>query len=331
MEIQVKAGSPYPIYIEEGALSQAGELFELNRKALIVTDNGVPKSYAETVAAACKEPYIEIFPAGEASKNLSTWQTLLERLSKEKFSRSDCVIAVGGGVTGDMAGFAAACYLRGIDFYNIPTTLLAQVDSSVGGKVAVDFMGYKNTVGAFYNPKGVLIDPKVLDTLEPRQIACGLAEATKMAATCDANFFQWLEENDPLKNRTETILRAITIKKEIVEADEKELGLRRVLNFGHTLGHAVESATSLFHGECVAIGMLPFTAAADRERLKSLLQRFQLPTEAGGQKEKILENIKMDKKITGNDITVVRVPQIGQYTLEKLSLEELIAQVKEAI
>ena len=331
MEIQVKAGSPYPIYIEEGALSQAGELFELNRKAIIVTDNGVPKSYAETVAAACKEPYIEIFPAGEASKNLSTWQTLLERLSKEKFSRSDCVIAVGGGVTGDMAGFAAACYLRGIDFYNIPTTLLAQVDSSVGGKVAVDFMGYKNTVGAFYNPKGVLIDPKVLDTLEYRQIACGLAEATKMAATCDANFFQWLEGNDPLKNRTEMILRAITIKKEIVEADEKELGLRRVLNFGHTLGHAVESATGLLHGECVAIGMLPFTAAADRERLKSLLQRFQLPTEARGQKEKILENIKMDKKITGNDITVVRVPQIGQYTLEKLSLEELIAQVKEAI
>lgn len=328
MKIQVKAGTPYPICIREGALSQAGKLLDLNRKALIVTDSGVPKHYADTVAAACKEPHIEIFPAGESSKNLHTWQVFLERLSRERFSRSDCVVAVGGGVTGDMAGFAAACYLRGINFYNIPTTLLAQVDSSVGGKVAVDFMGYKNTVGAFYNPKAVLIDPNVLDTLETRQIACGLAEAVKMAATCDADFFQWLENNDPLKNRTETILRAIMIKKKIVEADEKESGLRKVLNFGHTLGHAVESATGLLHGECVAIGMIPFTSEKDRERLKRLLRKFNLPTEVPAHKKTILENIKMDKKITGNNITVVRVPQIGQYILEKLSLEEFIAQLE---
>ena len=187
MQIRVELGKDsYTITIRPGALSQASSYMDLDRKVLVVTDDGVPAGYAAAVASCCAHPVIVTLPQGESTKDLRNFELLCRTMLREGFTRTDCVAAVGGGVVGDLAGFAAASFMRGIDFYNIPTTVLSQVDSSVGGKVAIDMDGIKNCVGAFHQPKAVLIDPEVLRTLPPRQISNGLAEAVKMAATFDA-------------------------------------------------------------------------------------------------------------------------------------------------
>ena len=197
MIIPVKtAMGGYDIYLERGAIKRAGEYFNLNRKVLIVTDSGVPQEYAETVASQCKDAVIYRFEQGEASKNFDTYKEILERLVTGGFTRTDCVVAVGGGVVGDMAGFAAASFMRGVDFYNIPTTVLSQVDSSVGGKTAIDFGGYKNIIGAFHQPKGVIIDSDTLKTLPSRQISNGLAESVKMSLTHDTELFAMFESEN---------------------------------------------------------------------------------------------------------------------------------------
>ncbi|MBQ7095284.1 MAG: 3-dehydroquinate synthase [Clostridia bacterium] len=333
MKIEMNLGKEsYPIYLERGSLSKAGALFALDRKVLIVSDSGVPSQYAKTVASCAKEPYIEIFPQGEQNKNTETYQAILRRMVEEGFTRTDCVVAVGGGVCGDMAGFAAASYMRGVDFYNIPTTLLSQVDSSIGGKVAIDFMGYKNIVGAFYQPKGVLIDPDVLATLPPRQIANGLAESIKMAATFDEALFALLEQQDqPLDHLEKIIELSLRIKKDVVEKDPKEQGLRKVLNFGHTIGHAIESVcnlSELYHGECVGLGMLAMAEKEPRERIRSVLQKVGLPTQVQLNKEQVIAAMAMDKKMAGSMITVVKVEKIGSFKMEKISYSELTARME---
>ena len=326
MKIEMNLGKEsYPIHLERGALSKAGELFDLDRKVLIVTDSGVPSAYAKTVASCAKMPFIEVFPQGEQNKNIEIYQQLLSRLVQEGFTRTDCVVAVGGGVCGDMAGFAAASYMRGIDFYNVPTTLLSQVDSSIGGKVAIDFKGYKNIVGAFYQPKGVLIDPTVLATLPPRQIANGLAESVKMAATFDEELFK-IFEDEPFSKLDLIIEKSLLIKKDVVEKDVKEQGLRKVLNFGHTAGHAIESVcdlSELYHGECVALGMLVMAAGEPRARIKKVLERLNLPVRFAFDKKRVIDAMAMDKKMAGGMITVVGVPAIGSFEMEKISYEEL--------
>ncbi len=324
----------YDIIVERGALAHADRYFELDRKVLIVTDSGVPAQYAKTVASRCKSAFIEVFPQGEQNKNMDTYQAILARLVKEGFSRSDCVVAVGGGVTGDMAGFAAASYMRGIDFYNVPTTLLSQVDSSIGGKVAIDFKSYKNIVGAFYQPKGVLIDPDVLKTLPARQIANGLAEAIKMAATCDESLFQRMERENPMDFIDDVIIGSLKIKKEVVEQDPKERGLRRVLNFGHTVGHAIETVSGLsdlYHGECVALGMLIMAKEEPRERIRKVLEKVGLPTSYPADREEIITAMSMDKKVSGGEITVVELPSIGRFELKKIPLADLQIRMKEAL
>lgn len=324
----------YDIHLERGALRQAARYLNLNRKVLIVTDSGVPAQYAETLAAQCGESYIEIFPQGEQHKNMETYQTILARLVKEGFTRTDCVAAVGGGVAGDMAGFAAASYMRGIDFYNLPTTLLSQVDSSIGGKVAIDFQGYKNIVGAFYQPKAVLIDPLVLETLPARQLANGLAEAVKMAATSDAELFSLFEQENPMEHLDTIIEKSLRIKKNVVEQDVKETDLRRVLNFGHTVGHAIESVcglTGLYHGECVALGMLVMAAPEVRVRLTAVLEKLKLPTAYTYDRAQVIAAMAMDKKVAGGEITVVTVPEVGAFRLEKLSLAALQQRMEEVL
>ena len=183
----------YDITVERGALLRAGQLMRLDRKVLILTDDGVPSQYANTVAAQCKKPTLVTLPAGEQNKCIETYTDILRKMVSEGFDRGDCVVAVGGGVMGDLGGFVAATYMRGVDFYNIPTTLLSQIDSSIGGKVAVDLDGYKNIVGAFYQPQAVVIDPDVLATLDARQLGCGMAEAIKIFATFDADMFSFIE------------------------------------------------------------------------------------------------------------------------------------------
>ena len=320
-------GGNYNIYLERGAINHAGEYFNLDRKALLVTDSGVPREYAECVAAQCKEAQIFVFAEGESSKNFDTYKQILDRLVSGGFTRTDCVVAVGGGVTGDMAGFAAATFMRGIDFYNIPTTVLSQVDSSVGGKTAIDFGGLKNIVGAFHQPKGVIIDPDTLKTLPTRQISNGLAEAVKVSLTHDEELFSIFENDDFCIDTV--IERSIRIKKAVVEADEKESGLRKVLNFGHTVGHAIESNTPvLYHGECVALGMLPMCSDSVRERLVSVLEKLDLPFEIDIDTQKIIDTMSHDKKMAGDSISVIRVENIGEFKIEKLDFNEFANSIK---
>lgn len=314
----------YEVTVESGGLARVGERFDLGRRCLLVTDSGVPAAYTEAVRAACGEPTLVCLPMGEATKNIRSYEKLLRILSERGFTRTDCVVAVGGGVVGDLAGFAAATYLRGIDFYNIPTTLLSEVDSSVGGKTGIDLDGVKNQVGAFHQPRGVLIDPEVLSTLPQRQFACGMAEVIKMAATFDADFFAFCERAHAT-DAAEIIRRAVAIKRDVVMHDEYEGGLRRVLNFGHTVGHAVETLAGgrLLHGECVAIGMLPMASPEVRPRLRAVLERWGLPTGCPYAPDALLPLLTHDKKMLGNEIAYIYVGSIGSYEIRRATPEAL--------
>lgn len=316
----------YDIDVDRGSLKYAGKLLSLDRRVFIVTDSGVPRIYAETVAAQCRQPYIVVLDQGEGSKSLDIFGSLLSKMLAYGFTRNDCVVAVGGGVVGDLAGFIAATYMRGIDFYNIPTTLLSQVDSSVGGKTAINLDGVKNVVGAFYQPKRVLIDPDVLATLQPRQLSNGMAEALKMSLTSDKKLFDIFENGDPFSLLDEIIIRALQIKRDVVCLDEKENGLRRILNFGHTIGHGIESVRKtehLFHGECVALGMIPMVSDALRPKLICILQRLSLPTALSFDKDQVLAIIAHDKKSAGDRIMITRVDEPGKYINDQISLEDL--------
>ena len=326
MQIPVELGqNRYTVMVERGLLSRVGEIFHLARRVLIVTDSGVPAQYAQTVAAQCQSPVVVTVPQGEDSKSFMWLETLCRAMLDAHFTRTDCVVAVGGGVVGDLAGFAAASFLRGIDFYNIPTTVLSQVDSSVGGKVAVNLAGIKNCVGAFYQPRGVLVDPTVLDTLSPRHIANGLAEAVKMALTFDGELFSLFETADPTAHIDTIIARSLAIKAAVVKADEKEAGLRRVLNFGHTIGHGIESAGGLhdlYHGECVALGMLPMCSDAVRPRLAAVLGTLGLPTASAVDPEAVWAALSHDKKLSGDTITVIYCDAVGSYRMQSLPLAD---------
>ena len=325
------ADAEYVIRVERGALARVGELIPLDRRVLIVTDEGVPEAYAAAVAAAAKAPTTVTVPQGEGSKSLAMLERLLSAMLDAGFTRTDAVVAVGGGVCGDLAGLAAATYMRGIDFYNIPTTLLAQVDSSIGGKTAVNLAGVKNSVGVFHQPRAVLIDPDVLSTLPPRQISSGLAEVIKMAATSDRDLFERMEREgfSPIED---IIVGALRIKRSVVEQDEREGGLRRVLNFGHTLGHGYESAAALSgltHGECVGLGMLRMAAPEPRERIRALLTRAGLPTVTDLPFEEVTAPMAHDKKADGDKIRYIYVERIGEFSERCEPIGALIARLRE--
>lgn len=323
----------YPITVEAGALSRAGDVLGLGRRVLVVTDSGVPAAYAEAVAAQCAHPVLVTVPEGEGSKSFTVLETLLSAMLEKGFDRHDCAVAVGGGVVGDLTGFAASLYMRGIDFYNVPTTLLAQVDSSIGGKTAVDFRGVKNVVGTFWQPKGVLIDPDVLSTLPSRQLSAGLAEAVKMALTSDGELFRLFEKGDPRKDKAvlcDVIVRSLQVKKAVVEADEREGGLRKILNFGHTLGHGIESAAggTLYHGECVGLGMLPMCAPQVRERLLPVLGRLNLPVTVSLPLSAVREAVTHDKKSASGAVDAVLVDEPGSCRLERMGPDELMERYR---
>ena len=328
--VKTKNGG-YNIYFERGALERAGELLQLDRKVLVVTDSGVPAQYAEKVAARAKEGHIVTIEQGEKSKGIKTFELLLSKLVEYGFTRTDCVVAVGGGVVGDLSGFAASAYMRGIDFYNIPTTLLSQIDSSIGGKTAINFGNMKNIVGAFYQPKKVLIDPDVLNTLPKRQISNGLAEAIKMALTSDSKLFDIFENKDIDENIDEIIIRSLNIKKDVVEQDEKESHLRKILNFGHTIGHGIESSenmSELYHGECVALGLIPMCDEKIRPRVIEILKKCNLYNLIEFDWDKITEAAFHDKKADGEFVTVTTVPDVGSFELKTIYCSEVIEMAK---
>ncbi len=320
----------YDIKIERGILNRVKDELNLNRKVLIVTDDGVPSEYSKTIAEQCKDSALVVIKQGEESKNFDSFLLLQKTMLEHGFSRKDCAVAIGGGVIGDLTGFAASCYMRGIDFYNIPTTVLSQVDSSVGGKTAVDFMGVKNIVGTFYQPKKVLIDPDVLKTLSARQVSNGLVEAIKMAATFDEEAFKDFEEAGSVEelNIDEIIARAITIKADVVEKDEKEAGLRKVLNFGHTLGHGIEVSTDLLHGESVGIGMLAMCDDEVKVRIGQVLKKYNLPVKAEFDVDSAIEAVMHDKKSKGDSISTIYVSKMGSYEMRDMKVDELKARIK---
>lgn len=331
-EIICGAKTPgHNIIIQRSSLAQAGTLLGIcGSKVMIVTDSGVPAQYAATVAESLKgratDVIIHTFEQGEASKNIHTYKAVLEALVEGGFTRSDAVIAVGGGVVGDLAGYAAATYMRGLRFYNIPTTLLSQLDSSIGGKTAIDFCGVKNIVGAFHMPCKVLIDSDTLRTLPQRQLINGLAEAIKMAATSDAELFSIIENStDLMADIDEIIRRSLNVKQAMVKADPREKGLRRVLNFGHTVGHAIEAAAGgeYLHGEAVALGMLCFAEGSARERILKVLQKYNLPTSHNIPTDTLKALIAHDKKASGDIITVVKVSETGSFSFEKVNIQDL--------
>ena len=309
----------YDIFIERGCLHRAGELLNLNRRVLVVTDDGVPERYSELLRSQCRDSVRIVVNQGEGSKGFESLERLLSRMVDEGFTRGDCVLAVGGGVVGDLAGFAAACYMRGIDFYNIPTTVLSQVDSSIGGKTAINLQGVKNVVGAFWQPKRVLIDPDTLETLSKRQLSAGLAEALKTGLIGDAALFERFASGDPTAQLDEIIPAALRVKQAVVEVDEREQGLRRILNFGHTIGHGIESVTGLLHGECVALGMLPMCSPALRQQLLPIYGALGLPTKVQADPEAVYRAVLHDKKMHDQTVSVVRVEKPGSYVIKDLA------------
>ena len=319
----------YDIHIGRGLIQRVGEIFNLNRKVLILTDSGVPKEYAEIVKAACREATILTMPEGEGSKSIDGFSKVLSAMVDFGMTRTDCLVAVGGGVMGDLGGFSAASYMRGIDFYNIPTTLLSQVDSSIGGKTAINLGGVKNIVGAFYQPKGVVVDPDLLSTLPERHMANGMAEVIKMAVSFDAELFGKIENGADI---LEIIEGSLKIKKMVVENDERESGVRRVLNLGHTLGHAIEATDgSLYHGECVAIGMMAVCSDEVKARLVPMLKGCGLPTEYKGDLRSVVSKIALDKKSDGDEIYIIYVDEVGSYRIEKQRIRDFTLLCEERI
>ena len=316
----------YDILIGAGLLARAGEELNLKRRVLIVTDDGVPARYAKTLASQCALPIVASVAKGEESKSFERLTELLTAMKDAGFTRGDAVAAVGGGMVGDLAGFTAACYMRGVDFYNLPTTVLSQVDSSVGGKTAVNLGGVKNLAGAFYQPKKVIIDTDTLQTLNARQTAEGLAEALKMSVTSDPALFALFEEKAGSELPIEEIIAAaLRIKISVVEQDEKESGLRRILNFGHTIGHGVEAAAdgALFHGESVALGMIPFCSEEVRERLIPVLEKLGLPARTAMDRRRVMDAISHDKKSADAGILTVWAPEIGKAEIRRMTIGEI--------
>jgi len=326
----------YPITIGSGLLQNAGVLARLarGRHALIVSDSNVAQYWLQPVCDALEGKHLQtlILPPGEQEKNLTRFGEVIAALAELGASRDATVFALGGGVVGDLAGFAAACWMRGVHFVQLPTTLLAMVDSSVGGKTAVDLPNGKNLVGAFHQPSAVVVDIDTLSTLPDRELSAGLAEVIKYGAIFDVGFISWLERNvealrarDPLA-LTEAIGRSCRYKAGVVQRDEQEQGERMLLNFGHTFGHAIETEQGyggLLHGEAVAVGMvlaarlatqLKRAPAADIERLKSLLQRAGLPVVMpdGLDPEAVLARMKLDKKALSGLLRLILWRGIGK-------------------
>ncbi|BHH82948.1 3-dehydroquinate synthase [Desulforhopalus sp. 52FAK] len=338
-ELNVGLGDrSYPIFIEKGYLSQVGE--DLNKRQVgnrycIIADDRVAELYGqilmESLSTAGIHAEILTFPHGESHKNLATVTALASGLAKLGFDRKDAIIAFGGGVSGDIAGFLASSYMRGIPFVQIPTTLLAQVDSSVGGKTGVDIPEGKNLVGAFYQPKAVYIDIDVLQTLPADELLGGLAEVIKYGVIRDLDFFTFLKDSREkilaLDDAAiaQVIYTCCKIKAEVVSEDEKEGGVRRILNFGHTIGHAVEGASdfSIIHGLAVSIGMVAaselavlnklLTSVESREIL-AILKEYNMPVEvpAGLDRETIKKYLLTDKKTVGGVVFFVLPTSIGE-------------------
>lgn len=347
--VKVCTSTEYDILIGKGLLSQVGE--EVAKrvspcKAAIITDNKVDTLFSQTVSHSLEEAGFSackfVFPQGEGSKHIGTLSDILEFLAEEEMTRQDLIIALGGGVVGDMAGFAAAVYQRGISFVQIPTTFLAAVDSSVGGKTAIDLKAGKNMAGAFYQPKLVLCDTDTLSTLPKETFADGIAETLKYGIIGNESLFHKVESLEFLEDLEETIEICVSMKRDIVMRDEFDNGERQLLNLGHTLGHSIEklSGFSISHGHAIAIGLYLIAVAAEEkgigevgiaEKIRNALVKNGLPIKTDFNVEEIAQGALMDKKRRGGTISFVFPEKIGKCRIEKIPVKEVEKLVAEAM
>jgi len=338
----------YTILLERGLskhIYELGHIFSKYKKIVIISDKNVAKHYLSRVRKQLRsfdsEVITIIIAPGENSKNLAQAEEIFYKLQETKVTRVDAIVALGGGVVGDLAGFCAANYLRGIDFIQIPTSLLAQVDSSIGGKVGVDLGYAKNIVGAFYQPKSVIVDPDLLETLEDHYLTDGMGEVIKYACISSTRLFVRLMayeyHEDLMADMEEIVGKCIQIKRNVVEKDEKEQGLRRVLNFGHTIGHVIESYFEFeeySHGEAVAIGMYNITKMSVQEGLtkpetltnmRILLENFGLAYEMPEMDiDRVKEILMNDKKFEDDILNVCIIPEIGKSEIVKIHKKQAI-------
>lgn len=339
--ITVNASRTYEVRVGAGLLDRVGELsahLVAGRDAVIVSDSNVWPLYGERVAGSLTRAGFQVtrfvFPAGEQSKTTGTLLELLTVLARRELTRQDAVFALGGGVTGDMAGLAAALYLRGVPCIQLPTSLLAAVDSSVGGKTAVDLPEGKNLVGTFTQPHLVLCDTGVLDTLPPAVLAEGWAEIIKYGMIRSRELLDFLWEKPAGADLDWVIGHCLSIKRDVVAADERDNAVRQVLNFGHTIGHAIERCSdySIFHGEGVAMGMAIMTRACVRQGkcpeacwavLERLLDKYHLPKSCEIAPERLLEAARADKKRRGESITLIQPRELGECVLFRTDYREL--------
>ncbi len=343
-KLTVNVGKGYDIIIENNSLADCGNYIKevsSAKKVCVISDSNVFPLYGEVVLnsiiSAGYEVFHYVFPAGEESKTPATVLGMVELLAENRLTRNDLVVALGGGVTGDMAGFAAAIYLRGIDFVQIPTTLLAQVDSSVGGKTAVDLPQGKNLCGAFWQPIFVLIDPTVLNTLSDHFFSDGMAEAIKCGCIKSADLFDRIENENAKDFIEDLIFECVDIKRGVVERDEKEFGERALLNFGHTAGHAIEKLYNfkgISHGEAVGIGMiiisivgehLGITEVGTADRIRAVLEKYGLKTNDSHSIEEIVNEMNSDKKRTGDGIKFIVLDSIGNSRIYPVDYEKIPA------
>ena len=315
----------YDCIIERGILSNLKTYLDLNKKVLIVIDDNVDIKYLGDIND--KNIFITKFHATEHNKSLESYQEIMKILLENNFSRKDTLVSVGGGITGDLCGFVSATYKRGCKFINCPTTTLSCIDSSVGGKVAVNFGDIKNSIGAFYQPSLVLIDPNVLETLPIRQYNNGLIEALKMGLIGDESLYNIFKKELSYKDHIETIIiKSLDLKRKIVEEDETETGNRKLLNFGHTIGHAIESLNldSIYHGEAVGLGMLYMIEDdALRCEVKEILMKLNAYHSFENTTEDLIKKIMNDKKADNSSIDVVKVDKVASSRIKKVSFDEL--------
>lgn len=345
--IHVSVREGYDVHIGTGLLSETGSFISGSfpgSKALIITDSNVSRLYLPAVEKSLQAAGITffsyVFPAGERNKNLSTYEGMLRALAENRFTRRDIVIALGGGVCGDMAGFAAGTYMRGIRFIQIPTTVLSMVDSSVGGKCAVDLPEGKNLVGVFHQPSLVLCDIDTLDTLPEEVFADGMAEAVKTGILCGNELFE-LCENYDASYLSKIISLCIGYKAGVVERDEKEQGERKLLNLGHTAGHAIElcSGYSVMHGHAVAAGTAVISRACDKlgishglsPRVENTLMNFGLPIHTEFSPEQLYDAAAMDKKSLGDTISVIVPEDIGKCSILPIEFKDLLGIIEKGI
>ncbi|MDR2870819.1 MAG: 3-dehydroquinate synthase [Deferribacteraceae bacterium] len=317
----------YDIVLRAGAID-ALPAYISSGKLLVITDDGLPQAHIDRLLALLPAgTHVFTVKQGEGAKSLDGYAAICEELLRLGFHRDDMLIAFGGGVVGDLTGFVAATYMRGISFINIPTTALSQIDSSIGGKTAINFCGTKNVLGCFHQPRAVLVDTAILSSLPARQLYNGLVEALKAGLIYDSALFEIFESLPIQENINEIIRLSLLVKKDVVEKDEKEQGLRKILNFGHTIGHGLESSCGLLHGEAVAYGMLcMIDDEALRARVKRIIQdKLHINAAISFDKAAVLAEISKDKKADTDGVTIVTVNKPSEAKLRRVSFDECIS------